>query len=199
MAKRTVVTIGREYGSGGRVIARKVAETLGVPFYDKELIAMAASDTGLAESFIRNAEEQRVSSLLYNLYFSSQSLPLYDQLFIAQSKIIKKVAEEGGCVIVGRCADYVLHDFPGCLHIFIHAPLEDRMRRAREYGDGMEDQRTLRTHVIKRDKARASYYNHFTMNKWGKAHNYDLTINSRLGLDLVADMIVEVVQRMEGR
>jgi Cytidylate kinase len=196
MGGRTVVTIGREYGSGGRIIAKKVAEALDVPFYDKELIAMAANDTGLAESFIRSAEEQKVSGLLYNLYFSSQSLPLYDQLFIAQSKIIKKVAAEGGCVIVGRCADYVLHDFPGCLHIFIHAPIEERIRRAHEYGDAVED---MRTHVIKYDKARASYYNHFTMNKWGKAHNYDLTVNSALGLDLVADMIVGVAKRMEDK
>ena len=196
MGKRTVVTIGREYGSGGRIIAKKAAETLGVPFYDKELIELAAHDTGLAESFIRSTEEQKVSGFLYNLYFSSQSLPLYDQVFIAQSKIIKKAAEDGACVIVGRCADYVLHEFPNCVHIFIHAPLEDRIGRAREYGAGEEDLRAL---VIRHDKARASYYNHFTMNKWGKAHNYDLTINSSLGLDLVAGMIVGVVRHMEDR
>lgn len=196
MKKHKVVTIGREYGSGGRIVAQKVAEALGVPFYDKELIEMAAMKTGLSESFVKKAEEQRASGFLYSLYFSAQSLPLYDQVFIAQSDIIRKAAAEGACVIVGRCADYVLHDVPNCLHVFIHAPFEERMCRAREaYGIAAEDAKAV---VIRHDKDRASYYSHFAMGKWGKTQNYDLTINSAMGLDRVADTIVRLASSGEG-
>lgn len=193
--KYGVITVGREYGSGGRFVARKVSDALGIPFYDKELIELAAEKTGLSESFVKKAEEQRVSGFLYNMYFSTQILPLYDQVFIAQSNIIRKVASDGPCIIVGRCADYVLQGEPGCLHVFIHAPMEDRVARAKKfYGMSGETDEAVRDAIAKNDKGRASYYNHFTMGKWGRAQNFDMTINSSIGVDEAARAIVTVAR-----
>ena len=189
-----VITVGREYGSGGRFIARNVAEKLSIPFYDKELIELVAEKTGLSPEFVKKAEEHRTSGFLYNLYYPTQSLPLYDQVFIAQSNIIKKFAAEGPCVIVGRCADYVLQNTPGCLHVFVHAPVEERVARARAYYELEGDDDVLRTAIAKQDKARASYYNHFTMGKWGRAQNYDLAINSALGIDEAAHAIIGIAR-----
>ena len=129
-----VITIGRQYGSGGRMVGEALAERLGIPMYDKKLIELAAKESGLSEEFIRQAEQKRTSSFLYGLYLSSQSLPLADQVFLAESDVIRKVAEES-CIIVGRCADYILRDHPRHLRVFVHAPLAERLRRAQtEYG-----------------------------------------------------------------
>lgn len=192
---RTVVTIGREFGSGGREIARRLAELLEVPFYDRQIIALAARDTGFSEEFIQETEQKKTNSFLYNLYYSGQNLPVNDQVFIAQSKVIRQVAEKGGCVIVGRCSDYVLRDRPGCLHVFIHAPLEERIRRAeQEHGGGEESPKTL---VARQDKERAAYYAHFTARKWGDLSNYHLTVDSSLGPERVADLLAGLVKSME--
>lgn len=181
--KPRIVTVGREYGSGGRLLAKRLANELGIPFYDRELIEMAAKETGFSEDFIRNSEMQKTGSFLYNLYISSQNLPVPDQVFIAQSNIIKRVAEEGPCVIVGRCANYVLRERKDCMHVFIHAPLEQRVRRATEqYGVKAEG---AQAGIQKIDKARASYYNHYTGNRWGESRGYDLAVNSGLGEDAV--------------
>jgi len=154
-----VITIAREYGSGGRLIGEELAKSLGIPFYDKELILLAAKKSGFSEEYIRRTEQIKSASFLYSLYMTSQVLPMSDQIFLVQSKIIQELAEEGPCVIVGRCADYVLRNNPNCMNIFIHAPLEERMRRAsEEYGEtaaNMED------FVRKQDKKRSSYYNYF--------------------------------------
>ena len=191
-----IFTISREYGSGGRLVAKALAEALQIPFYDKEIIGMAAKETGLAESFIREAERENTPSFLYNLYMSSQNLPISDQVFIAESDVIKEVAQKGPCVITGRCADYVLRNDPRCINLFIHAPLEQRMARVeQEYKEPAEDYRAL---VLKKDRARASYYNHFTTNKWGKCQNYHLSLDSSLGLDTLVDILVTVANRGEG-
>lgn len=190
--KYPTITIGREYGSGGRLVGRRVAEDLGIPFYDKELIAMAAKETGFSEEFVRENEQKRSSGFLANLYFNTQSLPMSDQVFIAQSNIIKKVADEGPCVIVGRCADYVLKNQPNCLHVFIHAPLEERIRRVKEfYNLNVED---VRAYIIKTDKSRAAYYNYFASGEWGKCQNYDMSINSSMGLDAVVHVIKDLAE-----
>ncbi len=182
-----VITVGREYGSGGRWIAQHVAEALGLPFYDNRLIVMAAERSGLSEDFVRNVEEHRSSLFLYNMYFSAGNLPVHDQVFIAEAQVILRVAEEGPCVILGRCADYVLRERENCLHVFVHAPLEARVRRAeREYGVPGD----ARAFVAKYDKARASYYNHFTTEKWGHTRNYHLTIDSSIGLARAAETIL---------
>ena len=119
---KCIITISREFCSGGRDIAKKLADQLGIPYYDKEIITMAAKQSGLSEEAIRQSEKRRTGSLLYSLYSMSQELPLGDQVYLIQSKVIRELAETGPCVIVGRCGDYVLRDDPNCLRVFIHAP-----------------------------------------------------------------------------
>lgn len=185
-----VITIGREYGSGGRIIAQRLAEELAIPFYDKALIDLAAKETGLSEEYIREAEQHKTSSLLYNLYMSTQNLPVNDQVFIAESDAIRKVAAQSPCIIVGRCADYVLRDHPNCLNVFIHAPLEQRMTRTSEtYQIQAPD---LKAYVLKQDKNRASYYEHFVERPWGKCQNFQLSISSALGLETVVSTIIDI-------
>lgn len=158
----TVITIGRQFGSGGRIVAQRIAEELHIPFYDKAVIDMAAKETGLSQEFIRQAEQKKTSSFLYNLYMSAHNLPVTDQVFIAESDVIRRVAAEGPCVIVGRCADYVLQRQEGVLNLFIHAPLEERIFRTREaYKVDTPD---IRAYVLKQDKNRSAYYEHFTDN-----------------------------------
>lgn len=189
---KQVITIGREYGSGGRAVAQKVADALSVPYYDKQIIEMAAKETGLSEAFILENEQKKTPSFLYNLYISSRNLPVPDQVFVAQTEIIKRLADEGPCVIVGRCANYILQDHQSALHVFVHAPFDRRVRRAQEeYGEPADIARMM---VARHDKSRASYYNHFTAGDWGKAQNYDLSINSELGIDAVVDAILALAK-----
>ena len=186
--KHVVITIGREYGSGGRIVAQRLAEEMGITFYDKQLIAEVAKRTGFSENFVRDAEHQRpTNSFLYDLYCAVQAPSLPDQMFIAQAKIIKEAAAREPCVIVGRCDDYILREEPHCLRTFIYAPLEQRVRRAREeYGVEEDD---LERFVVKQDKSRASYYNYFSTGRWGDSREYDLCVNSRIGIDAVVEII----------
>ncbi|WP_209343939.1 cytidylate kinase-like family protein [Flavonifractor sp. AGMB03687] len=186
--KHIVITIGREYGSGGRLIAKKLSEDMGITFYDKQLISDVAKKTGFSEHFIRNAEHQRpTNSFLYDLYTSVQTPSVPDQVFIAQAKVIKEAAARESCVIVGRCADYILRDQPNCLKVFVNAPLDQRIRRAREeYG---VQEANLESFVIRQDKARASYYNYFATGRWGQSREYDLCVNSRIGIDAAVAVI----------
>lgn len=190
--EHTVITVGRQFGSGGRIVAQQVAEALHVPFYDKGIIDMAAKETGLSEEFIRQAEQKKTSSFLYNLYMSTQSLPVSDQVFIAESEVIRRVAAQGPCVIVGRCADYVLRNQKGVLNVFIHAPLDERIFRARE--EYQIDAPDVRSYVVKHDKSRAAYYEHFSDGVWGKAQNYHLAINSTIGLEATVDLILALAK-----
>ncbi|WP_294473017.1 cytidylate kinase-like family protein [uncultured Intestinimonas sp.] len=189
----TVITIGRQFGSGGRIVAQRVAETLHIPFYDKAVIDLAAKETGLSEAFIRQAEQKKTSSFLYNLYMSAHNLPVTDQVFIAESEVIRRVAGEGPCVIVGRCADYVLQRQEGVLNIFLHAPLDERIFRTRE--TYQVDASDLRSYVLKQDKGRAAYYEHFTNRVWGQAEHFHLAVNSTIGLDAVADLILLLAEK----
>ena len=186
--KHIVITIGREYGSGGRLIAKKLSDEMGITFYDKQLITDVAKKTGFSEHFIRNAEHQRpTNSFLYDLYTSVQTPSIPDQVFIAQAKVIKEAAARESCVIVGRCADYILRDLPNCLKVFVNAPLDQRVRRAREeYG---VQENNLESFVLRQDKARASYYNYFATGRWGQSREYDLCINSRIGIDACVAVI----------
>ena len=173
-----VITISREYGSGGRAIGERLAKELGVPFYDKELIFMAAKESGLSEEYIKKTEQMKSTSFLYGLYMSAQQLPMNDQIFLVQSKIIRQVAQEGPCVIVGRCADYVLRDDPNAVlvNLFVHAPMAARIRResARTNTTPTEAEKRIR----QVDKERASYYNFFSSKRWGDAQGYDLCVNT---------------------
>ena len=194
---KTIVTIGREYGSGGRIVAQRLAEKLGVPFYDKEVIQGVAKKTGFAENFVREAERRPTNSFMYDLYFSTHSLSIPDQVFIAQSGVIKDLADKGGCVIVGRCADYILREHKELLRTFVYAPLEQRVQRAREEYHDKED--NLEGFVIRQDKQRASDYKYFTRIRWGDRKSYDLCVSSALGLDTAVEIIYHAALAREAQ
>lgn len=178
--KHMIITIAREYGSGGRLIGQRLAEELNIPFYDKKLITLAAQESGFAEDFVAKTEQKKTFSFFYNLYMTSNELPAAEQVFLAQSQVIRKIAQEGSCVIVGRCADYILREFDNCLRVFVHAPLEWRIQCVRDiYHENVDN---YADYLQKQDKNRAGYYNYFTQNKWGKAQNYHLSIDSSIGI-----------------
>ena len=181
MLENTIITISRQYGSGGREIARKLSEVLNIPFYDNEIIQKAAKKSGYSQEMFEQADLKPTGSLLFTMsMFSSNAvgfeLPLSDKIFLVQSEIIKEVANQGSCVIVGRCADYVLRDYPNVINIYIHSPLEKRIDRATTlYNLPKEKAKDM---IVKSDKRRATYYNYYTALKWGNAGNYNLCINS---------------------
>ena len=201
MNKKVIVTISREYGSGGKVIGRKVAEKLGIAFYDRKIIEMTAEKSGLAISFIENTEQKIKNKFLHNLAFggycagadiTAAQLSLPDKLFIATCDIIRHIADEGSCVIVGRCADYVLKDRKDVIDIFVYADKEYKCKRAiEEYGIAPDN---VESEVVKADKYRANHYNYYTERTWGDKTNYHLCLNSGfLGIDKTVDVIVDAV------
>ena len=197
MAK-TIITIGREYCTGGNYIAEDVANALGIKLYDKELITMAAKHSGLSEEAVAASEKRRTHSLLYSLYTMGNDLPLGDQVFILQSRIIKQLADEGPCVIVGRCGDYVLRDRKDVLRIFVYAPKEWRLAYGKENNMlQAKDEKGIKDEIDKTDRNRAAYYNYYTQNRWGDAHNYDLAINAALGHDACVKMILAAAEAKE--
>ncbi len=193
MFQNTVITISRQYGSGGRIIGKKLAEELGIPFYDNELITLAAEKTGLSKDYFKDSETASVGNILLSLSTFTPSseiygLPLNERIFLVQSKIIKDLAEENSCVIIGRCADFILQDYPNCTNIFIHANLDDRVKRA-IHTYGLEEKNAENV-VLKTDKKRASYYSYFTNKKWGKAENYELVLSSsKIDIDNAVEII----------
>lgn len=189
MSKK-VITIAREYGSGGRLIAQKVAEKLGLVYYDNEIIDLAAKEMGFNVDVIRKVSEEKASGFMYSLSSSAFTLPLNDQVFTMQSKIIRHLANYDTCIIVSGCADYILEDYDNVLRVFIHAPLESRIRRVKEnYHEKHDD---YKKYVIKKDKTRSNYYNYYTTKKWGQLKNFDLTINSDLGIDKAVEIIAKL-------
>ena len=185
-----IITIAREYGSGGRLIAQKVAEKVGLVYYDNEVIDLAAREMGMDVDAIRRVSEQKSSSFMYTMSSSAFSLPLNDQVFVMQSKIIRHLATHDSCIIVNGCADYILEDYDDVLSVFIHAPLESRIKRVKE--DYQEEHDDYKKYVMKRDKGRSNYYNYYTTKKWGQLKNFDLTINSDLGIEEVAQIIADL-------
>ena len=185
MKEPMVITMAREYASGGSEIAQAVADKLGIPLYNKELITLAAKKSGLTEEAIAASENQRSGSLIYSLY-------------MMQSNVIKELAAEGPCVILGRCGDYVLRERPNVLRTFVYAPLETRIQFAKSRPDAKDmPDRLWETQLAKHDRARASYYNYYTENRWGEAKNYDLCLNATLGREACADLIVAAARAMQ--
>ena len=206
MANNTIITIGRQYGSGGHDIGKQLAEELNVPFYDKALLERAAKDSGLCQEIFENHDEKPTNSFLYSLVMDTYSLgyttssfsemPLNHKIFLAQFDAIKNIAKEGPCVIVGRCADYALAEFPNVVNVFLHADLQDRIVRIARRHD-LTDAKA-KDLIIKTDKRRASYYNYYTSKKWGEAAGYDLSLNTAtLGIDGTIHMIREFVNYKE--
>ncbi len=180
-----VITIAREYGSGGRLIGQKLAELLNIPFYDKEIISLAAEQSGLSEDFMRQHDQKKhPMSFMHNIYVSNKSLPINEQIFQAQCQVIRDVAAKSSCVIVGRCADHVLAENPLCIKVFIQAPQEEKIQRiVQEYQENIADPAA---YAAKIDKERAAHYNFFTLEKWGARKNYHLIINSTIGIEAAA-------------
>ena len=183
---KKVITISREFGSGGRLIGRRLAEKLGVPYYDKELLDKIAEDSGFSKEMIEGAEKRAKNSFLYSLASAMgtgeagpESLSLNERFFLAQFDSIRKLAqEEGSCVIVGRCADYILRDRDDLINIFITASVDNRISRAIEI-DMLPKEKAAEI-VLKKDKTRANYYKYHVGERWDNVLNYDLAIRSDL-------------------
>lgn len=205
---KTVITIGRQYGSGGREIGEKLSKELNIPFYDKELLTRAAKDSGLCEEVFEHHDERPTSSFLYNLVMDTYSfgynspafmdMPISHKVFLAQFDSIKKVADEGPCVIVGRCADYALAEKENVFKIFLLAPMEDRINRISTKYDLSADK--AKDMIKKYDKQRASYYNYYSSKKWGSCDTYDLSVNtSLLGIDGTVEFLKNYINAMENK
>jgi len=202
----TVITIGRQFGSAGREIGEKLAQYFGIPFYDKELLTRSAKESGFCEEMIQNHDERPTNSFLYNLVMDTYSfgynassfvdMPISHKVFLAQFETIKKIASEGPCVIVGRCADYALADFKNSVHLFIYADEAARINRVMEKYK-LSEAKALEM-MNKKDRQRQSYYNYYSSKKWGRADSYDLCINSSiLGEDGTVKLIIQYIEDFE--
>jgi len=180
-----IITVGRQYGSGGRYVARLLAEKLDIPFYDKELLAEVAKDSGICKELLEEHDEKNTKSFLFSMMSGTSmgengnmymDMPMNHRIFLAQFDTIRRIADEGPCVIVGRCADYVLRDHENVLNVFIKADQEERIRRiVAYYGvDPLKAEEQLK----KADKQRASYYNYYATGNWGDVSNYDLCVDT---------------------
>lgn len=191
------ITIGRQFGSGGRETGKKVAEALGIPYYDKELLVVAAKESGLSHQFLTEYDEKPNNSFLYSLVMGQQNVlsgmrgTTVEQLASqAQRDAVLSVAEKGSCVIVGRCADYILRDQPGLVRVFICADDDSRVARICQR-DGL-DEKEAREKMRKMEKARAAYYAFHADREWSAADSYDLCINSsRRGIDAAVELILQ--------
>lgn len=199
------ITITRQYGSGGHEVGEKIASKLDIPFYDKSLIALAAKKSGYSIEILENVDERATNSLLYSMVMSNYidggtisklNVPINDRLFIIQADIIKKAAREGPCVIIGRCADYVLREHENLLRLFIHADKAKRIERLLAL-DLVEEKKAADV-ITKKDKQRSNYYNFYSNNRWGDLMNYDLTVStSTFGVDKAVDLIIEAAKAFE--
>lgn len=201
-----MVTIARQYGSGGREIGKKLSEVTGFRFYDKDLITMAAQKSGLSQAVLDTADEKAANSLLYTLALGSSvyhhgvdslHVPLNDKLFTVQSEIIKEISENNeNAIFVGRCADYVLSSYPQLIRVFIRAEFDTRVKNIMKRHDLTENQ--AKELIIKTDKRRANYYNYYTGGKWAKIENYDLVLSTdKTGMDGAVKMITSFINIMD--
>lgn len=203
---RSIITVGRQFGTGGHEIGQKLAEKLGIKCYDKELIKRVASESGICAEILETNDERPTSSFLYNLVMDTYSfgitnsnyvdMPLSHKVFLAQFDTIKKIADEGPCVIVGRCADYALSDYKNVLNLFIYGDMSKRIERImKKYSVSEKEARDM---IVKKDKQRASYYNYYSTKKWGKAETYDLCVDSTvLGRDGTVELLYQFVNDYE--
>jgi len=199
--EKKIITISREFGSGGRSIGRMVAEKLGIPFYDKELVDQIALESGFAPKFIEEHGEHSPGKSLFSYAFAPQGVPgvmnglsAADFLWNIQCSVILQLAEQGPCVIVGRNADYILKDRDDCLHVFIHADMNFRADRiVRLYG---ESEKSPEARLLEKDKRRKANYQHYTGRTWGQAQNYDVCLNSSsLGVERCAEILLDMIRK----
>ncbi len=206
--KNYIVTIARQYGSGGREVGQHLSEISGYKFYDKDLIILAAQKSGYSTDTLKNVDEKAANSLLYTLALGSAAynhgiehvnLPINDKLFVIQSEIIKDIAKkEEGAIIVGRCADYVLSGAPNLVRIYISADFDARVKTVMERHSYTEAQ--AKDMIVKTDKRRANYYSYYTGDKWGKADKYDLVVStSTIGIHGAAELIYSYLKMLDAR
>lgn len=200
---KTVITISREFGSGGHAIGKAIAQKLGIPFYDKELLSIAAKQSGMQEDLFVKYDESHSNSFLYSLVMGnyaptadgrlpSDNMPLNHKIFLAQFETIKTLAQQP-CVIVGRCADYVLKDDPDAVNFFITGNIVDKKQRILERYD--IEKNKVEDFIRKTDKRREAYHNYYTERAWGEAKNYDLCLNSsKTGIDGAVDIILKYIE-----
>ena len=203
MSDNLIITIGRECGSGGRHIGQALAEKLGVKCYDKELLNLAAKESGLCKELFETHDEKPTSSFLYSLVMDTYSfgyssgsytdMPLNHKVFLAQFDAIKKIAKDGPCVLVGRCADYALSEYKDCFSVFVHADTDWRINRlSQKHNKTAKEAKDM---INKTDKSRSSYYNYYTNKKWGAASSYNLCVDSsKLGIDGAAKAIIQAIE-----
>lgn len=207
MEDRTIITIGREFGSGGKEIGQILADKLGVKFYDKELLRVASEESGMCQEIFEHQDEKPTSSFLYSLVMDTYAIggyspapfmemPLNHKVFLAQFETIKKIAKSESCVIVGRCADYALADDPDCLNVFIHADMQFKLERVSSELNVSESK--AKDIIKKTDRQRESYYNYYTNKKWGDSRSYDLSLNtSKISPEQCVDMILSFREKMQ--
>lgn len=192
---RKIITITRQYGSGGREIGEQLAKKLGIEFYDNKLLELAAESSGIHKNHFHENDEKRTNSFLYLLSttYGQGGIPFDDTLFFAQLNTIQKIASEQDCLIIGRCADYALRDFNNVINLYIGAPFEYRVKRAIEvYGI---EEKHAENYVKRIDKQRTSYYNYYTDKRWGQPQNYQLCLDSSvLGIDDTVKFIEDFVK-----
>ena len=195
----SVITIGRQYGSGGSELGQILADKLGYAFYDKEIIEMTAGTTGYSSNYVGEHQESLTNSLIYDLVNHMYTFPETespkDKIFDAQSKVIKEIAEKGHCVIVGRCADQILKDRTDCLNIFLHAPLKNRIKRV--MGKKNLTEKDAKQLILREERRRADNYHYYTREIWGASANYHLSLDTSLGYDYVLDVIMQTAKKMK--
>ena len=203
MKTNTIITIGRQYGSGGKEIGHFVAEAFGIKLYDKEMLARAAKESGICEELFETHDEKPTNSFLYSLVMDTYSMgyagntytemPINHKVFLAQFDAIKKLASEGPCVMVGRCADYALSEYKDCFSVFVHADTDWRINRlSQKHNKTAKEAKDM---INKTDKSRSSYYNYYTNKKWGAASSYNLCVDSsKLGIDGAAKAIIQAIE-----
>ena len=197
-----IITIGRQYGSGGRYVAKMLSERLEIPFYDKELLAEASKESGICQEVMENYDEKQEKKSIFSMFGNIQGrgdagmyidMPLNHRIFLAQFDAIRRIADQGSCVIVGRCADYVLRDHRNVVNVFIKSPVEERIKRIVELYkvDPVQAEENIR----KADKQRAAYYNYYATGTWGNVDNYHLCVDTgALGIEGAVELICKAVE-----
>ncbi len=198
-----IITISRQYGSGGREIGSRVAKELGIPFYDNALIQLAAEESGFSAEHFRDYDKYANNSFLYSLVRGFQyhqhttgMWSLEDTIYMTQAKVIREIAEKGPCIIIGRCADYVLSDNPNLIKIFVYGDFNARVKRAIELGEVTPDK--AEEEVRNKDKRRQNYYNYHADTRWGEASNYNLCIDSSFcGIEKAASLVCDFIKSVD--
>ncbi len=207
---KTIITIGRQFGSNGHLVGQKLADHYGIKCYDKELISQVASNSGFCQEMIEQHDERPTNSFLYNLVMDTYSfgynassfvdMPISQKVFLAQFDTIKKVAEEGPCVFIGRCADSALSERDDVINLFIHADERYRIKEIMHRYPDITSEQKARDFMNKKDKQRQSYYNYYSSHKWGRSDTYDASINTGLlGVDGTVKLIIQLIEDYENR